>query len=419
MTTPAWGDIVPLTSADWVDLPDVQVPYYVYADEGLYLHRRITLGRGLVKHSKRPSKLQKVGNWHGSFIWDAERIPTTIYAQAISFFRRTWDAHKTESEVIITQHIETKAFRLYVPTQRVSHGGVYSIYDPRTIDRAYLVVGTMHSHPGSAFHSSTDEGDARDMDGVHLTIGFLDRENPETAAMVALNGKFFHFKDPDDIVDRSNLAAATAPPWWDRYVITGQVTDDHRQAIAPYADDETWERFMGRYRRPQPAPQPIRPPFQNVPTPQYRETIDHMSWMLDRGYEYDADTHSYHWVGSQPLRESTEFNRRRPDPQWDEEGGLKMLLSGLEEDYWEDALGKDFVESLFESGLFTEEDLEGAIKDFPESGTPQYWESVFKTKLINAGIWLKEHGIDVQVKFKDTRPKLVKGQVGMDELVAP
>ena len=204
MTTPAWGDIVPLIEEDWLDLPDVPNPYYVYADEGMFLHRRNVLGRGLVKHSKRPAKLQKVGNWRGSFMYDAEPLTANIYAQAVAFFRRNWETHKTESEVIITQHRETKAFKLYVPTQRVSHGGVYSIYDPKTIDRAYLVVGTIHSHPGSAFHSSTDESDARDMDGMHLTVGYLDRDEPEVAAMVALNGTFFHFKNPADLADTAS-----------------------------------------------------------------------------------------------------------------------------------------------------------------------------------------------------------------------
>jgi hypothetical protein len=400
MTTPAWGDIVPLMSNDWTTLPDVQAPYYVYADEGTFLHRRITLGRGLVKHHKRPSKLQKVGNWHGQFIWDAERIPADIYAQAVSFFRRTWNSHKTESEVIITQHIETKAFRLFVPTQRVSHGGVHSIYDPRTIDRAYLVVGTMHSHPGSAFHSSTDEGDARDMDGIHLTIGYLDRDDPETAAMVALNGSLFHFKDPDDVVDRSELTAATAPPWWDRYVLHGQVTDEHRGAIAPYADDETWEKFMGRWQRPKPTPvHTPPPPFKNIRAP---------SW----------------YRPMQPTSESTEFNRRwnqLMDPDWGPDGELLLLPDGLDEsvDYWEEMLGQDFVDSLFDSGLFTEEDLDGAIKDFPESGTPQYWERIFKAKLIAAKSWLINQGLEIKVTAIDKRPHIVKGQIGMDEIVAP
>jgi len=58
MTQPvAWGDVLPLMTPNWLDLPDTPVPYYVQAKEGVYLHRRNALGRAVIKDYKTPKKL--------------------------------------------------------------------------------------------------------------------------------------------------------------------------------------------------------------------------------------------------------------------------------------------------------------------------------------------------------------------------
>ena len=391
MTDITWGDIVPLTTNNWLDLPDTVVPYYVDADEGHFLHRKNVLGRGLIRPKKnKPPRLQKVGNYHGAFEYLAEPLPAHITAQAISFFRRIKTTHNTEAEVIITKHEATGEFRLFVPWQRVSGGGVHSIYNPSHISRGWLVVGTMHSHPGSAFHSSTDEGDAREMDGMHLTVGFLDRPQPEVAAMVALGGTFFHFKDPQDVADLTNLDAATAPEWWDRYVMPRMVTDAERKTLAPWADDETWNKFMGRGpRKPEPVQHQPRQLPSRVPA-----------------YQYNPDTRSF-----KPAE-------RLPDVFGISHDDL-LFLTGDPEDYWETALGKEFVDSLYDTGLLNEDDLDDAIRFFPDSGDPSWWEKRMWDKVLDATNWLKDHGIKVTIKAEDKRPpKPVKGQTTMDEMAS-
>lgn len=378
MTTPAWGDVLALTSSDgWRSLPNSNTPYYITARDGTYLHRKTVLGRGIVRTYKTPKKLAAVGFSNGQFIWDATTIPANIYAQAVDFFRRVWRTHKTEAEVLITKSIATNEYRLFVPTQRVSHGGVYSIYNPTHIANGWLVVGTFHSHCNfSPYHSSTDESDARDMDGIHGTIGYVDRDTPEMALMVALNGTMFHFDDFAGVVDTTDLAAATAPAWWDRYLVFGTVTDADRARLAPYADDDTWDRFMGRYHKPQPD------------KPKYTESYD---W---RGYKPSLPTNVIPWRGgsenrwtySPLLNESKTFNARKSNQQ----------ITG---DYWEDRLGQQFVDELFATELFSADELDDAIDDWPDSGTPTYWHQRVLDKLLVAANYLRAHDYSITVNL--------------------
>lgn len=419
-TTPTanWGDLVPFYGGDWTEtLPDVQVPYYVRGSEyGYFLHRRTAQGRGLVKTTKIPPRLGKLED---GFLFDGPEVPAKIYAQAVSFFRRIWFSRKTEAEVIITQNQTTKEYRLFVPTQQVSHGGVYSIYNPEHIAKDHLVVGTFHSHCDfSPAHSGTDEGDARDMDGLHGTIGFVDRDRPEMDLMYALNQTFFQF-EPDKtddgietfstVVDMTDLTAGTAPEWWDRYVLEGRVADSQRQQIAPYADDEAWERFMGRYRRPKPqvqTPQTQKPSEIQTHTWNDRGTSANEQWMQANGYHWDEEKKIWRWQ-SQNLRESEEFNRGRyswgfdDDDQW----MIGWKDEPQEKDYWEDSLGAPFVNAILNTNVFTDHDLDEAIRDWPASGNQEYWNKRMRAKLLRIQDFLAAQ----------SAPKPVEGQTTVTE----
>lgn len=421
---PGFGDIVVLPSDKWQDLPDVNAPYYVLAQEGLFAHRRTAQGRGVIKAKKMPSRLPKLGTTNGWFTFDANPVPDYIYAQAVHFFRRVFEKHHTEAEVIITQHKDTAEYRLFIPTQDVSHGAVRSIYNPAHIGRDYLVVGTFHSHcdfgPG---HSSTDEGDARDMDGLHGTIGYVNRAQPEMALMYALNGVFMHFNPPfDGVVDTTNLDAGQAPEWWDRYLILDKLTDADRQRVAPYASDEDWDRFMGRHKNIT-VYGPYGTNYSYTPAPQTKHTNGHTQG-LSRRDKKRLRKQLERYQGSESfamLQESIDFNNRILRPTWGHDGELTGMYDGgsvtYTEDYWEDALGPDYVASIVDSGLFTEDDLERAIYDYPESATQPYWERRFKVKLLRARSWLKAQGIEATVTLTDNRVKTVPGQTEMSDYI--
>jgi hypothetical protein len=430
---PTLGEVIVNTQDDWLDLPDPQAPYYVLAKEGMFLHKHTAQGRGLIKVDKAPARLKPVGFDTGYFRFSGPAIPATIYAQAVSFFRRIFENHHTEAEVIITQHKTTGEYRLFVPTQRVNHGGVYSIYNPAHIDRDYLTIGTFHSHcdfnPG---HSSTDEGDARDMDGLHGTIGFVTRDVPEMALMYALNGKFFHFKMPfDGVVDMTDLTAAAAPPWWDRYVILTNVTDADRQRIAPYADDETWDRFMGRRKnkgivvtkvisQPGPTGYAMHTPPQlypgNKPSIGERTLTHEERESLRRYYAKHPESE---WAAAL-LNESKAFNARdrgNYDDLTDNQlsDADRAADAADEQMGWEEFLGEEYVTSLFETGLMTEEDVDMAWDNWPESADTRYWEDIFRSKLLHAVVWLRHQGLTVKVELDDRRPVVAEGQTTLDE----
>lgn len=211
-----------------LELPVVDVPYYVVAQEGLFLRKHNVLGEATLKVTTMPKSIGKMGNAVGWHHWAAPPIPPELCAQIVDFFRRIWDKHKAEAEVLLTARCETnpetglyviKEWRVFVPTQKVSGGAVQSVFEPTHIAKGHLIVGTMHSHCNfSAFHSGIDTADADKMDGVHFTIGHVDKDTPEVVSMVATNGVRVTYK-PEDLADFSKLDSAKAPEWWDNYVI--------------------------------------------------------------------------------------------------------------------------------------------------------------------------------------------------------
>ena len=188
---PELFEIVALNKDGYENVPTPDNgPFYLKADEGDYIHRETQIGTVLLPVAKAKfPKLGRVGYKDGMFNWTQEKVPADIISQAHNFFARIFEKHHSEAEVLITMNDETKEFRLFVPYQRVSHMGVKSIHEPSHISRGWNVVGTLHSHCDfGAFHSSTDSGDASDMDGVHFTIGKVNSEQPEIVAMVTMAG---------------------------------------------------------------------------------------------------------------------------------------------------------------------------------------------------------------------------------------
>lgn len=232
-------------SEDGIDkAPFPTVPYYLIAAEGDFLYRDTQIGTVLLRETKRPKTLGRVGFAQGVFTWKGEKIPGRITSQAHDFFKRIYQKHNAEAEVLITMHNTTKEFRLFVPYQRVSHGGVKSVYEPTHVDTDYTVVGTLHSHCNfSAFHSGTDSGDASDMDGVHFTIGNVDQATPQIVAMVAMNGKEFHYKNPEEIID-IEYGSHTAPEWWDQYVFPADSPSEKPRSLRSITQAH-WDEFRG------------------------------------------------------------------------------------------------------------------------------------------------------------------------------
>lgn len=221
MTDIKWGDLVKLPAGGLTELPDVSTPYYAGAKDGLFLHRRLLIGRGLIKQSHWPDNYNAVGNSTGIFDFDAEPIPGVLMAQVASFFRRIYRKYHAEAAVILTMHATTKEWRIFIPTQLVSHGGVNYVFDPTHMGEDQYVVGSIHSHCDfSPFHSGTDTGDTDGNDGLHMTIGYIEKDEPGIVAMASINKTLIHFKQDEFpfLFDYTQLWQHEAPAWWDNYV---------------------------------------------------------------------------------------------------------------------------------------------------------------------------------------------------------
>lgn len=225
------------------DLPEPTVPYFIQAKDGNFLHRRTAIGDIIARDYSSISRfldVSEIGN--GQFTWKGPKIPGKIIAQATAWFRHIYDLYHSEAEVILTKKVDTDEWRIFVPYQRASGGGVHSIFDPTHIERNWLVVGTIHSHCNmNAFHSGTDSGDAAKMDGVHFTIGKISSPVPEIVCMVAMSAKEYHFKDPAAVAEL-DFDGQTVPAWWDNMMLHNPV--DKPKGLVSITDGQ-WNEFLG------------------------------------------------------------------------------------------------------------------------------------------------------------------------------
>ena len=110
-----------------------------------------------------------------------------------------YEKRHTESVVILFYQMDTKEWRVEVPEQDVSPAGVR--YKDGLQVEGFLKVGTIHSHCDfGAFHSGGDQHDEEHFDGLHVTVGKVQRDLPELSVSVVVNGHRF-MKEPWDYLE--------------------------------------------------------------------------------------------------------------------------------------------------------------------------------------------------------------------------
>lgn len=213
-------EITPLTRP-LSELPEPDTIHYVAARNGLFLRKPTALGPVMVPMKTMPEHLAEVDKEKtgGHFVFTADSLPPELMAQVVAWFRRVFETHGTEAEVLLTYNeTGTPKYRTFIPTQKNSSVSVTSIHDPSHIRKGWQLVGSIHSHCDfSAFHSGTDTHDASTFNGLHITIGKVNTDTPEYAAMVMMNGVRFDY-EVDQIADLSLVGTGSAPEWWDRYL---------------------------------------------------------------------------------------------------------------------------------------------------------------------------------------------------------
>lgn len=178
-------------------LPETGI-YYVVAKDGLYMRTDRNFGSALVKVEEIPHLA--AAPTQASF--NLPKIPATIIGQALMFFREVFVEYKTESYLTLLYSKKLGQYRLWCPKQEVSYSSVsYDRTDSVPVEeRNYMGsdgpgwqnVGTIHSHCDfSAFHSGTDEFDESTFDGIHITLGHVNRNDFSIVASIAINDNRF------------------------------------------------------------------------------------------------------------------------------------------------------------------------------------------------------------------------------------
>jgi hypothetical protein len=157
--------------------------YYIVSKEGTFLHKKVGIMESVAPVENisilESMDVQLYAKLH------IPKIPPNLFAQCASFLKHNSLILHSESICLIFYNQEKKKFKLLPPYQLVSAGGIR--YIPEILD-GYDLIGDVHSHPGSAFHSSTDQSDEETFDGLHITLGYLNQDDIQISCSIMSNG---------------------------------------------------------------------------------------------------------------------------------------------------------------------------------------------------------------------------------------
>ena len=195
------------------DLPQ-EGTYYVITADGPFLHKDTDLIKGFVKVKALPF----LGTIEPTVSVKLPKVPPEVILKAWLFFRRVFRRDRSEAELNLYFNRAKEDYLLVCRSQGGSFGGVHygrkfdnetwqTTEQPEEIpeedretvaelhqlaSQGYRKVGTVHSHCSfNAFHSGTDIGDEATKDGIHITIGHVDRDNFSLAVSIAVNDNRF------------------------------------------------------------------------------------------------------------------------------------------------------------------------------------------------------------------------------------
>lgn len=169
---------------------------YIVAKGGIYLKKKLDLIESITPIDKI-SFLEEIKTYAKLNI---PKIELKIFKDIISFFRKVYELHKSESIVLVYYNKSKKRYKIIVPEQEVNISSLN--YKSNITIKDHVLIGTIHSHASmSAFHSSTDIKDEENFDGLHITIGKIDKlDHFEISATVCVNGMRVPVL-PEDYID--------------------------------------------------------------------------------------------------------------------------------------------------------------------------------------------------------------------------
>lgn len=130
-----------------------------------------------------PAKIE-VKEGRPNFTWKGAKIPWALWAEVVSFLRWTQEKFKEEALVTFFYHPDDRKWGAWAFPQEPNGMTVrllpeHPLYkeDRQRFGRGWIQFGSIHHHcTAKAFQSGTDSKDECDRDGVHFTIGELDKD---------------------------------------------------------------------------------------------------------------------------------------------------------------------------------------------------------------------------------------------------
>lgn len=126
----------------------------------------------------------KIDSTTAALEYSGPKIPKSVWTQVLSFFKWVYDTMHSEAQVRLFVNTQTKTWQAWAFPQQARTGMTAKELDiPEVAEQrkqfsdaeGWIYFGTVHHHCSSgAFQSGVDEGNEKNQDGLHITIGKMD-----------------------------------------------------------------------------------------------------------------------------------------------------------------------------------------------------------------------------------------------------
>jgi len=130
--------------------------------------------------------------------WKGGKIPIAVWNQVLSFFKWSYDETHSETQVRLLYHPKDDHWVAWAFPQEHGTGMTAKEIDGGEKDKqrakfnGYTACGTVHHHCSSgAFQSSVDHNNEISQDGVHITVGNMDKNMYDVHARVCRKGVMY------------------------------------------------------------------------------------------------------------------------------------------------------------------------------------------------------------------------------------
>lgn len=189
--------------------------YYVIAKNGIWIHKDS-------KFIKSTVKVNQIGFLdpivEPIIEYNLPKIDLNTFFKAVLFFKKVFKTYKSESVLILTYSEALNKYDLICPEQNVAYMSIDYETEVAVPD-GYVQIGTIHSHCDfNASHSSTDIRDENFFDGIHITVGHVNKSKFSLAcSLVASGGKADAArvsKNPLDYIDGIKATGKLEKCFW-------------------------------------------------------------------------------------------------------------------------------------------------------------------------------------------------------------